>query len=93
MGQRETCSVTMRLAPQAGTATLFRIISVLHGRGVDIHDLTFATGSAGEVTVTACVTLGNLGRTTLEGVLRRILEVIDVSTQLERSLDLTSVRG
>lgn len=93
MNHRETCSVTATLVPQAGTATLLRIVSVLHGRGVEVHDLTFAAGSDSEGTVTARVTLGNVGRTTLEGSLRHVLELVEVSTRGERPLDLVTAGG
>ncbi len=93
MSHGETCSLTATLAPQAGTATLLRIVSVLHSRGVEVHDLTFAAGSDSEGTVSARVTLGNVGRTTLAGSLRHVLELLEVSTRGERSLDLVTARG
>lgn len=87
MDHREVCWVRARLVRNASTATLLRIVSVLHRRGVEVHDFTFSVDAEAHAAVTARVTLGPTGRTTLEGALTHVLEVIDVSTRGDGPLD------
>jgi hypothetical protein len=93
MSQHETYSFTATLVPQAGTASLLRIVSTLHSRGVHVHHLEHAADSPSGVTVTGRVTSGNAARTTVEASLRRMLEVVHVSTRLEPALDLVSTNS
>ena len=93
MSDRETYSVTAVLVPQPDTATLLRIVSILHSRGAQVRQLNFDSEDPAGATVTARVTSGNAGSATLRESLRRVLDVVEVNTELERPLDLVSLRG
>jgi hypothetical protein len=75
------CSVTAHLQPRSHTAALLRVVSILHSRGTEVHRLTFETRDDGATTMTALVTLGNAGETTLRASLLRPLEVVDVDVR------------
>jgi predicted amino acid-binding ACT domain protein len=74
------CSVTAHLQPRSHTAALLRVVSILHSRGTEVHRLTFETCD-GATTMTALVTLGNVGGSTLRASLLRPLEVVDVDVR------------
>jgi ribosomal protein L12E/L44/L45/RPP1/RPP2 len=75
------CSVTAHLQPRSHTAALLRVVSILHSRGTEVHRLTFETRDGDATTMTALVTLGNVGATTLRASLLRPLEVVDVDVR------------
>jgi hypothetical protein len=75
------CSVTAHLQPRSSTAALLRVVSILHSRGTEVHRLTFETRDGDVTTMTALVTLGNVGWTTLRASLLRPMEVIDVDAR------------
>jgi acetolactate synthase regulatory subunit len=87
MAQHDSYRVTATLVPDAGTPALLRVVSVLHSRGVAVEALRFSTSRDTEVTVTADVRSGNVGPTTLEASLRRVLEVVEVRTAPQRRLE------
>lgn len=93
LNRRETFSFTATLVPHAGTASLLRIVSILHSRGVEIHHLSHSADSPCGVTVAGCVTSGNAGREALEGCLRRAVEVAEVSTCVEGPLGLMGTQA
>lgn len=74
------CSVTAHLQPRSHTAALLRVVSILHSRGTEVHRLAFETHD-GATTMTALVTLGNVGGTTLRASLLRPVEVVDVDVR------------
>lgn len=77
----QRCSVTARLQPRSNTAALMRIVSILHSRGAEVHELAFETRSGDVATITALVTLGNVGWKTLRSSLLHPMEVIDVDAR------------
>ena len=89
MGHRETYSVTATLTPDSGTAALLRIVSIFHSRGVKLHNLTFATDRESAPTVAACLVPGNTRAVVLEESLRRVVDVVKVSTHAELSPELS----
>lgn len=77
----QRCSVTAHLQPRSNTAALMRIVSILHSRGAEVHELAFDTRGGEVATMTALVTLGNVGWKTLRSSLLHPLEVIDVDAR------------
>ncbi len=77
----QRCSVTAHLQPRSGTAALLRVVSILHSRGTEVHQLDFETRGDDVATMTAFVTLGNVGWQTLRASLLRPMEVIDVDAR------------
>lgn len=83
MSGHQKCFVTASLQPRAGTAALLRVVSILHSRGTEVHALAFEAAADDAATMTAQVTLGNVGRQTLRRSLLRPVEVIDVEVRPE----------
>lgn len=77
MSRDQRCTLTAQLAPRSSTAALLRVISILHSRGTEVLDLAYESREEG-ATVTATVTLGNVGHRSLRQLLLRPAEVIDV---------------
>ena len=77
MPRDERCTLTAQLTPHSSTAALLRLISILHSRGTEVIDLSFEDRED-VATVTATVTLGNVGHLTLRHSLLRPVEVLDV---------------
>lgn len=79
---RERCTLTAQLAPRSSTATLLRLVSILHSRGTEVLDLAYESHEQG-ATVTATVALGNLGQAPLRQSLLRATEVVAVVAERE----------
>jgi hypothetical protein len=82
MPRDQRCTLTAQLAPSSSTAALLRLISILHSRGTEVLDLAYE-GREDGATVTATVTLGNIGHLPLRQCLLRPAEVIDVVADWE----------
>ena len=81
MPDHETYSVTATLVPGAGTASLMRIVSILHSRGVHVTELTFTSDVTAEGKLTARVSSGNAGRETVAASLRQAVDLLEVATR------------
>lgn len=82
MPDHETYSVTATLVPGAGTASLMRIVSILHSRGVHVTELTFTGGDVtAEGKLTARMSSGNAGRETVAASLRQAVDLLEVATR------------
>lgn len=93
MTDHETYLIRATMVPQPDSTTLLRMVSILHSRGAQVHELNFDIGDPAEgATLTARVTSGNAGCTTLRESLLHVLDVIEVSAMRDRSLDLFSMR-
>lgn len=88
MSGHRQCTFTARLQPRSDTSALLRLVSILHSRGTEVHALCFETRDGSVATMTARVTLGNVGWTTLRASLLRPMEVIDVVARLEGTTKL-----
>lgn len=82
MPRDQRCTLTAQLAPPSSTAALLRLISILHSRGTEVLDLAYENREDG-ATVTATVTLGNVGYLPLRHSLLRPVEVLDVVADWE----------
>ena len=82
MPRDQRCTLTAQLAPHSSTAALLRVISILQSRGTEVLDLSYESREEG-ATVTATVTLGNIGHLPLRQFLLRPAEVIDVVADWE----------
>lgn len=80
MPTHENYSVTATLVPGAGTSSLLRIVSILHSRGVLVHELTFRGDPRGGSSLTALVSSSNASRETVAACLRRAVDTLDVAT-------------
>lgn len=82
MPRDQRCTLTAQLAPHSSTAALLRLISILHSRGTEVLDLNYESREDG-ATVTATVSLGNVGHLPLRHSLLRSVEVLDVVADLD----------
>ena len=82
------------LVPGSDTAALLRVISILHGRGTLVRELTFRSSDLEGASVTAHVTTRNAGRAHVEASLQRMVEVDRVvTTRAEPPLGLVRHNG
>lgn len=88
MSVHETYSLTATLIPGAGTATLLRLVSILHSRGVQVSELEFTTGGTAGGTLTVQVTSGNAPRETVEASWQQAVETLRVVSHVQQPLDL-----
>ena len=88
MPDHEKYSVTATLIPGAGTASLLRIVSILHSRGVYVHELTFTGAPRTGPRLSVLVSSSNVGRKTVAECLRRAVDTLDVVTHERATCDL-----
>lgn len=70
--------VTIRLCPGADTATLLRVVSILHGRGTLVRRLRFDADGPQGPTITAEICVRNVGLASVGAALTRSVEVSEV---------------
>lgn len=75
-----TYRMTATLAPCAGSATLLRLVSILHCRCSQVRRLDFDAEGPDGPTLSAEVTLNNTEWSALRELLARPVDVIDVAT-------------
>ncbi len=72
------CSVTILLCPGADTATLLRVVSILHSRGTLVRRLSFHADGPQGPTVTAEIGVRNASLASVSAALTRSVQVLDV---------------
>jgi len=90
MPDHENYSVTATLVPGAGTASLLRIVSILHSRGAYVHELTFTGDPRTGPRLTVLVSSSNAGRETVAACLRQAVDTLDVVTHDRAACDLAA---
>ena len=91
MDELAAYTVSARLTPRSDTATLLRIVSILHSRGATVRQLAFDADDPNGATVTAQVTLSNAGWVTLLESLRRPVDVTEVFGGVDVPVATTSL--
>ena len=94
MENPDTYWVRATLVSDSDTSALLRIVSIIHARHAKVSELAYLTDRLSGTTVTARVTSRTASRTPLVRSLQNALDVVDVSTQLERPREaLSSARA